>query len=165
MKGLNEYQDAALETARHNPKLGFLYPAIGLAGESGEVAEKILSEVWPDGKPSNNIEAAVYDALSASVEAGRRCEYVKKLLRDGLDSIPPEQTEALGARVARAVNRLGGEQSRSVAIVREIGDVAWYMNVLAKYLGYDAEQVAAINVHKIRDRKARGVLRGSGDNR
>lgn len=39
---LNDYQEKAFATA-HYPTIGekYVYPALGLAGESGEVAEKI----------------------------------------------------------------------------------------------------------------------------
>lgn len=37
----NEYQAAALETAFYPPKGRIIYPALKLAGEAGEVAEKV----------------------------------------------------------------------------------------------------------------------------
>lgn len=38
---LNEYQDKALETAVYPQKYKVVYPALGLAGEAGEVADKV----------------------------------------------------------------------------------------------------------------------------
>ncbi|SFG60710.1 nucleoside triphosphate pyrophosphohydrolase family protein [Prevotella sp. KH2C16] len=37
----NEYQEAAGKTAIYPRKLSIVYPLIGLAGETGEVAEKV----------------------------------------------------------------------------------------------------------------------------
>jgi NTP pyrophosphatase (non-canonical NTP hydrolase) len=37
----NEYQQVAKTTAIYNPDYKVIYPALGLAGESGEVAEKV----------------------------------------------------------------------------------------------------------------------------
>lgn len=48
---------------------------------------------------------------------------------------------------------------------KELGDVLWYIAVLAKYLDIDFEDLAAFNVEKLASRRERGTLRGSGDNR
>lgn len=50
-------------------------------------------------------------------------------------------------------------------LVKEIGDVMWYCALLADYLNLPLSEVAKINIDKLQDRKARGVLGGSGDNR
>lgn len=38
---INEYQKGALETAIYPEKYRVIYPALGLAGEAGEVADKV----------------------------------------------------------------------------------------------------------------------------
>lgn len=50
-------------------------------------------------------------------------------------------------------------------IVKELGDVLWYVAVLADALGYDLSEVAEANLAKLRSRMERGVIKGSGDNR
>jgi NTP pyrophosphatase (non-canonical NTP hydrolase) len=50
-------------------------------------------------------------------------------------------------------------------IGKEIGDVLWYLAVLARDLDLDLETIAKENIAKLKSRQERGVLGGSGDNR
>ncbi len=47
----------------------------------------------------------------------------------------------------------------------ELSDCLWYTARLADALGYDLHKIAEMNIEKLMDRKKRGVLKGSGDNR
>ncbi|MCI0556048.1 MAG: hypothetical protein L0287_34325 [Anaerolineae bacterium] len=51
------------------------------------------------------------------------------------------------------------------ALAYELGDVLWYLVNCAEELGYGFDTIATLNQIKIHDRMARGVLKGSGDNR
>ena len=50
-------------------------------------------------------------------------------------------------------------------MAKELGDVLWYVAQIATELGTDLETVARVNIMKLGDRKERGVLGGSGDDR
>ncbi|HIT74171.1 MAG TPA: nucleoside triphosphate pyrophosphohydrolase family protein [Candidatus Avipropionibacterium avicola] len=50
-------------------------------------------------------------------------------------------------------------------IAKELGDVLWYVAVLADYLDLSLDDIAAANLDKLASRQHRGVLGGSGDNR
>ena len=50
-------------------------------------------------------------------------------------------------------------------IARELGDVLWYLAVLADRLDLSLDDVAAANLAKLASRQRRGVLGGSGDDR
>lgn len=86
-------------------KHAIMYPALGMCGESGEVAEK-----------------------------------VKKWLR-------------------------GDKELDKFELMKELGDVMWYIASLADDLGYTLQDVIDANVTKLKDRAERGVRKGSGDNR
>lgn len=49
--------------------------------------------------------------------------------------------------------------------VKEAGDVMWYLTILLDAFGITLDEVLLKNVEKLRDRQARGVIRGSGDSR
>jgi NTP pyrophosphatase (non-canonical NTP hydrolase) len=50
-------------------------------------------------------------------------------------------------------------------LTKELGDVVWYITVFADSLGFSLEEVMQLNVAKLKDRKKRKVIMGSGDNR
>lgn len=50
-------------------------------------------------------------------------------------------------------------------LLKELGDVLWYVNSLAHLLGSNIDEVAQANLAKLADRKARGVIKSAGDNR
>ena len=103
----NEYQERAKETAIYPDKLdgGFYYTALALAGEVGELLNKI-----------------------------------KKIARDNIQ-IPREE------------------------IISELGDILWYLSETARRFNISLEEVAEYNLKKVRGRKERETLQGSGDNR
>jgi NTP pyrophosphatase (non-canonical NTP hydrolase) len=82
----------------------------------------------------------VYPALGLASEAGEVAGKVKKYLRDG------------------------GEFPVT-ALKAELGDVLWYIAVLAAEFGISLSEVAQANADKLIDRASRGTLSGSGDNR
>ncbi len=89
----------------------------------------------------------IYVALKMNGEAGEFAEHVGKALRDDnymQDELTPE---------------------RNLLLKKELGDVLWYIAAAAKELGFTLDEIAVANNAKLADRKARGVLAGSGDNR
>lgn len=106
---LNEYQEGAIETAIYGAGHRIVYPTLGLAGEAGELANK-----------------------------------VKKVLRDNNGEFSEEIKEQ---------------------IMLELSDCLWYVAALATDLGYTLEEIARENLEKLRSRKERNVIGGSGDNR
>lgn len=85
-----------------------------------------------------------YTALGLVGEAGEVAGKVKKIARDDAEVI------GLATRAK---------------IADELGDVLWYAAQVASQLGVTLDSVAAGNLAKLADRKDRGVLQGSGDER
>lgn len=104
-----EYRKFAAKTAIYPESLNVLYPCLGLAGETGEV-----------------------------------CEKIKKVYRDQ-----------------------GGkfEVSNKIAIVKELGDVLWYIAAIATDLDLNLNIIAENNIKKLQQRQKNGTISGSGDNR
>lgn len=48
---------------------------------------------------------------------------------------------------------------------KELGDVVWYIALLAHSLDISFNEVVELNLSKLADRKKRGVQKGAGDNR
>ena len=101
----NEYGQFVKSMKVYPEKHAIVYPALGLTGEAGEVAEK-----------------------------------VKKWLR-------------------------GDRELDKLELLKEAGDVMWYLASLADDLGYTLQDLVDENVKKLTSRKERGVQKGDGDNR
>lgn len=83
-------------------------------------------------------------AFGIAGEAGEIAEKFKKVLRDKQAVFAPEDKRAL---------------------VKELGDVLWYIAVLSDSLGWTLEQVADVNLNKLQSRFERYAIGGSGDER
>jgi NTP pyrophosphatase (non-canonical NTP hydrolase) len=50
-------------------------------------------------------------------------------------------------------------------LAKELGDVVWYIAVMADSLGLSFDDVMERNIRKLADRQKRNVIKGKGDNR
>lgn len=50
-------------------------------------------------------------------------------------------------------------------LAKEMGDVLWYLAVLAEELGLKLDDIATMNLAKLASRQSRNVISGRGDNR
>ena len=105
----NKYQQLAAKTAVYPEQYKVSYPTLGLAGEAGEV-----------------------------------CEKIKRIYRDDDGKLTEE---------------------RRAEISKELGDVLWYLAILARDVGLPFEKIAHENLQKLFKRMEEKKLQGEGDNR
>ncbi len=86
----------------------------------------------------------IYPTLGLTGEAGEVADKVKKILRDKNSIFYPDDCHN---------------------IALELGDVLWYISTLARDLNYTLEEIAQMNIDKLRSRQERNKLGGSGDDR
>jgi NTP pyrophosphatase (non-canonical NTP hydrolase) len=93
-----------------------------------------------------------YTALGMIGEAGEVAEKVKKLIRKSRST----SNDVLLVYMTPEVKE---------DLVKECGDVLWYISAFLAEIGSDLQTAMDKNVDKLTSRQARGVLEGSGDNR
>ena len=86
----------------------------------------------------------IYPTLGLVGEAGEVAEKVKKVLRD---------------------NKGVFDENSKEAIKKELGDVLWYLSNLCHEFNFSLEEVANLNLEKLRKRAISGKISGSGDDR
>lgn len=71
------------------------------------------------------------------------------------------------AEVGRMMNRAvrDGELVNRGKLERELGDVLWFVAEMATHYSLSLDDIATANINKLRDRQARNVLHGEGDER
>lgn len=104
-----------------------------------DVAE---TAIYP-GVGTGGATALAYVGLGLG-EAGEIQGKIKKILRDD----DCEVTDA-----------------HRIALAKEAGDLLWYLARLAAEIDVPLEVIAMMNIEKLADRRVRGVLGGSGDDR
>lgn len=96
-------------------------------------------------KLDNLAEAGLLEkVLGLAGETGETADKIKKIIRDKEGKYTEED---------------------KAEIVKELGDVLWYLAGIARYLEVDFDTVAKRNLAKLEDRSRRGTIGGSGDNR
>lgn len=108
--------------------------------EFNEYQEKSRKTALYPNKDNNFI----YPTLGLCGEAGEVAEKIKKVIRDEGGKISAEKKQEL---------------------VKELGDVLWYVSQIATELGLSLDEIANTNIEKLYSRLERNKLHGSGDNR
>lgn len=110
----------------------------------GEMVAALADKVPGAATAAGGMLKLSYASLGLAGEAGEVADKIKKLIRDKGGNLSDEDR---------------------IDIAREVGDTVWYAAYLCHLLGILFGDVAAANIAKLKDRKERGKLQGSGDNR
>lgn len=78
-----------------------------------------------------------------------------------------EEAGEVAGKFAKAIRDANGiiDVDRKEAIIKELGDVCWFVAELSTQLGISLEEVMQRNIDKLTDRKKRNVIHGNGDDR
>lgn len=154
---LNEYQKLAKGTAIY-PNIGnnLIYPVFGLAGEIGELQEKMFKMIIDSDyhlidKDSKIPAIVLVEILRANAELGKSQNRIKKLIRDHgitikdyFSSLPKEEIQEL---------------------IDEEGDIGWYWALVGYELKTSLTEIAERNIQKLAERKEKNKIKGEGDHR
>lgn len=109
-----------------------------------EYQEKAISTLTSTHDYGDITPELMAQVLGLVGESGEVAEKFKKLVRDKQGALSDDDRKE---------------------IIKELGDILWYVNAVAVLLGGSISDVAETNLDKVLSRKSRGVTHGSGDNR
>jgi len=109
-----------------------------------EYQEKAISTLTSTHDYGDVTPELMAQVLGLVGESGEVAEKFKKLIRDKQGALSDDDRKE---------------------IIKELGDILWYVNAVAVLLGGSISDVAETNLEKVLSRKARGATHGSGDNR
>jgi NTP pyrophosphatase (non-canonical NTP hydrolase) len=183
----NEYQQGALSTAIYPLKRELEYTVLGLCSEVGEVGEAYAAGKQGWGYTSEQLKAlkkeigdsfwyvaAIADALDLTLEEvalygdtlGIPPVHVSKSRGLTVLAIVAESSKMAGV-VKKAIRDNDGFVSTQarVTLVQSLWLTVWLLDGLCHHYSTNRHVVMVENLNKLADRKTRGVLQGSGDNR
>ena len=95
-------------------------------------------------RKSLNVPEFLDKVLGLAGESGEFADKVKKIMRDKRGDFTEEER---------------------LAMLKELGDVLWYVAEVSLYLDMPMSELAKMNLEKLASRKTRGTLVGAGDER
>lgn len=99
-----------------------------------------------------------YSLMGLNAEVGEINDKIAKWRRQGIVSIE-------GDKLVFAATSDAETAYLRMALAKEVGDVLWFCAHLSRQLGYNLNDIAIMNIEKLRDRAMRNVIIGEGDDR
>ena len=176
---LSEYQEAIKPSMAYSPTddpIG--YHALGLAGEVGEVCNKLKKYERGD---YGNVALREVGELCESLagELGGVCWYASALRNNlqltatrpiGLSPKAAVNSKRCGLELARAAGvisdlALSNSDLIRVVVEKQTEKIYSHVSMLGWWIGVSLGGILAANFELITDRHARGVVHGNGDHR
>lgn len=186
---LKQYQEKARSTAIYKREFSIIYPALGIVGECGEVAEKVKKIIRDD---HNSISDDKKDAIAK--ELGDCCWYLANICCDtnfDLDMIYDMKCSSITQHIrSLPLPRIVLYMNRKASLISHALE-KWYYDYgidhpnprlsldipysltyiivcveeIAIRCGFSLQEIYIMNIEKLLQRKKNNKLHGSGDNR
>lgn len=109
-----------------------------------EYQVQAITTAYVDPKHMGTLMEKTIWAMGVGGEAGEVVEKWKKIVAYKEGKVTQEDTDELA---------------------KELGDVVWYVAVMANSLGLSLDDIMQRNLNKLASRQERGTIKGRGDNR
>lgn len=129
---LENYSYNTAVTAKYNKAFALIYPSMLLAGEAGEL--------------NNKVQKLIRDSLSKKALTNLHLASALEVLEFYIEQ------------------ELQDEQFKE-SVLQEAGDTLWAISQVANDFGSSIQDVAKMNIEKLKSRLERNKIEGSGDNR
>ena len=106
--------------------------------------KRAITTAYTDPQHVNTLMEKTIWAMGLAGEAGEVVEKWKKIVAYKEGKITPDDLDE---------------------IAKELGDVIWYIAVMAHSLGLSLDDIMQRNLQKLASRQKRNVIKGQGDNR
>lgn len=143
----NYYQNISTKSALYpgqGTALGLIYCGLKLNGEAGELAEHVGKAMRDDSLMHDKYCGYCHASGKDPLDDGKYCPRCKGTAESESKELTPQRREL---------------------IIKEIGDLLWYLSALCNELGITLAYAMLSNLRKLASRTARNALRGSGDDR
>ena len=111
---------------------------------ASDYQKQAIATAYTDPKHADTLMEQTIWAMGIAGEAGEVIEKWKKIVAYREGKVTTEDTAELA---------------------KELGDVIWYIAVLANSLGLSLDDIMQRNLAKLASRQERGAIKGNGDNR
>lgn len=169
---IKDFQKEAIKFAAFGNKMENEYLALGLSGEVGEVLNKLKKIIRDDDgqlteDAARHIALEVGDVLWYVVTIAHKEKIRLLFTQHKKENVSLQEAIKFGMEVAYQSFRTSDDLIGGRVALPPIRllVICSSLELLSNFAGYTLEEVADMNIQKLTDRKNRGKIGGSGDDR